>query len=187
MVASCTRTESIRTLEGLVERDGTARILLMPPDIVLGELTAAGLLEPKAEWTETAKAHVTAALIEFLDERDAKLITYPPPAGDAALVHDYTQLMKLHDAVITAMIRHKFVPLEKLPTKEEEPLWTLGEGVRVLTRDRRTEYGLFVKLQDSYSSPERVPLNVIIFLLAGGVAGGVQQGFASLIDLNSGE
>jgi len=40
----------------------SARVVLMTPDIELAELTAGGVLEPNAEWTELAKIHVVDAL-----------------------------------------------------------------------------------------------------------------------------
>ena len=37
-----------------------ARVLLMPLDVQLFELTAGGLQEPKADWTAAAESHVRA-------------------------------------------------------------------------------------------------------------------------------
>jgi len=36
----------------------SANVLLIEPDIILFELTAGGLEEPRADWTETAKVNV---------------------------------------------------------------------------------------------------------------------------------
>ena len=186
LLAACTRTDTILTLETPKSFDREARILLMPPDIELSEITLAGLVEPKAEWTERARGHVSQALVAYLGEQDADLIVFPPPKGDQAVERDFTQLMKLHEAVITAMIRHKVVPLEGLPTKEKDPSWSLGAGVATLTRRQAADYGLFVLLRDSYSSAERQALNVLVALFGGVPQGGIQAGFASLVDLETG-
>ena len=52
----------------------TARIAIMPTDIELFSISAGGLLEPKADWTEAASKHFRAALLEKkkkLDLREA--------------------------------------------------------------------------------------------------------------------
>src|SRR5574337_268961 len=65
-VAGCTSTNVLRNAELAPQAPGPARVLLMPLDVELSELTAGGMLEPRADWTEQAKTHVRAALDALL-------------------------------------------------------------------------------------------------------------------------
>jgi hypothetical protein len=47
-------------------------------------------------------------------------------------------------------------------------------------------YGLFVWVRDSYATAERKAAMVALALLGVGVSGGVQTGYASLVDLQTG-
>ena len=55
-----------------------ARIMLMPPDIELYEIGAFGAAEPRAEWTEAAKAHLVEALRQQKAARGLRLVDYDP-------------------------------------------------------------------------------------------------------------
>ena len=64
----------------------------------------------------------------------------------------------------------------------------MGPKVRVLRKKHNADYALFVYIRDSYTSGG---LAVAIFLAAAifgvGLQGGTQVGFASLVDLDSGD
>ena len=169
-------------------RTETVRVLLMPPDIELSEITAAGMPEPKAEWTEAAKGHVAAALTEFLRERNAELVVYEEPENDPSKEHALTQLIKLHEAVGGAILTHKYQRLLDLPTKKDKFDWGLGNDVKLLRKEYDADYALFIFLRDSYSSPGRVALMIVVAALyLSPIQGGLQLGFASLVDLRTGD
>jgi len=111
---------------------GAVRVVVMPPDVQLSELTAGGLLEPKADWTESARRHVAAALEQQLHAKGTTVLPYEAPASGGADEAADIQLIKLHDAVGGAIIVHKYVPALALPTKADRFDWTLGTGVRQL-------------------------------------------------------
>jgi len=62
----------------------------------------------------------------------------------------------------------------------------LGSGVGLLRQESGADYALFVFMRDSYSSGGRKALMVGLALLGIGVSGGTQVGFASLVDLKTG-
>jgi len=161
------------------------RVLIMPPDVELSELTAGGLLEPKADWTEQGRAHVAAALDRHLEGKNATVVRYPAPGGDPDPAD--LQLLKLHDEVGGSILRHKYLPVLELPTKRDVFDWTLGPEVGRLRERTGADYALFVFLRDSYASAGRVALIVGAALLGVGVPGGQQWGFASLVDLRTGD
>ena len=110
----------------------------------------------------------------------------PPPSPQAREAHE--RVVNLHRAVGQSIRAHKYPNTPStLPTKEKSFDWTLGEGAQKLKADLGVDYALFVHVRDSYSSAERKALMIGAALLGVGVPGGVQIGFASLVDLASGE
>jgi hypothetical protein len=79
------------------------------------------------------------------------------------------------------------VPVHRLPTKDGKFDWSLGAGVGHFRERTGADYALFVFLRDSYASPGRVALIVGAALLGVGIPGGQQYGFASLVDLRTGD
>ena len=187
LATGCTQIESFHSAGDLARPVGMTHVLLMPPDISLAEVTAAGLLEPNAEWTEMARPHILNALREMLGERNAELVTYQEAPPDSEAFHAATQLVKLHNAVGQSIITHKYAGGNALPTKEDKFDWSLGSRAARLRDDYGADYALFVYLRDSYASAGRVALVVIGALLGGYVPGGLQFGFASLVDLHTGD
>lgn len=187
-LCGCAQINAHSTGRALAERTAPARVMLMPPDVILSELTAGGLTEPRADWTEAARGHVSHALALALAERDAAVVPYEaPPAAAEALRHAHDQLFKLHATVGQSILIHQYGQGAQLPTKADGFEWTLGPGARGLAAPEPADYALFVFLRDSYATAGRVALIITAALLGVGLQGGVQVGFASLVDLNSGD
>lgn len=184
LLSACAQTTTLDQGEAFTPRSATPRVLLMPADIELSELSAGGIPFPKAEWTEAAKGHVSVALDEFLKARNATLMAYETPPDLSPEAHRQGQIIKLHDAVGKAVLAHKFSPASALPTVRDKFDYTLGKGVRVLGG---ADYALFVYIRDSYASAERAAAMIFGLLLGVGLPGGVQVGFASLVDLETGD
>ena len=185
LLAGCTK--AFKAAEP-TQRNGEARVLLMPVEIELAELTAGGLVEPRADWTRAARAHISQVLDEELGRRQALMIPYTPPLGQAAREHHHQQLIKLHRAVAAAILQHKFDPELRLPTKDNLFDWTLGEGAADLAQDIGADYALFLYIQDTYASQERqlISLALSVLYLFPMQPGSLQVGFASLVDLRDG-
>lgn len=186
LLAGCTQTKAFFTSESIEHRPGV-KVLLMPPDIELYVLTAGGVLEPKADWTATAKSHVAAALEQKLRTKNVHMILYDAPTDMPSKDYSYNQLIKLHEAVGDAILMHKYVPQFELPTKKDKFDWSLGQDVQALREYNDPEYGLFIHFRDSYASGGRVVLIILAAVAGVGVPGGRQVGFASLVDLKTGE
>jgi len=165
----------------------STNVLLIEPDIILFELTAGGLEEPRADWTEAAKANVGKKLAEILQRTGDKLIPHQPPVNVPERTHTQEQILKLHEVVGQTVLIHKYIPIYDLPTKQGCFDWGLGECVKSLKEDTGADYALFVYLRDSYTSPGRAALIVAAAILGVGIQGGVQLGFASLVDLQTGQ
>lgn len=188
VTAGCTSTSVLRKADVAPRAPGLTRVLLMPLDIELSELTAGGMLEPRADWTKRGKAHVGAALDVALRGKHAVLVPYNPPIGDPGQAKADQQLLGLHELVAGEILLNSVVAL---PTKKGLFDWSLGSGVKVLQERANADYALFVLFRDSYASAGRVALMVGSALTAvftgAVVSGGTQIGIASLVDLRNGD
>jgi hypothetical protein len=183
VLSACTATQSHVT--ELRHSTPQSRILLMPLDVELMEMSIGGVLEPKPEWTEAARHFIT----EEVRSRKAALgfelqeYTEDGPPDELELVD---QLVKLH-AVVGKAIRENRKPLQELKSLGARPKWSLGEEVRVLREKSGADYALFVHVRDSYASDARKLVMIAGAALKMGLMGGIQSGFASLVDLKTGE
>ena len=165
---------------------GAPLIVLMPLDVELFELSAGGLMEPKADWTRAAREHMGESLRRVKAENNIRLVEYETLSIAPESVDALDQIQKLHGAVGQAVLLHQFLPAFALPTKSGTFDWSLGPEVRALRTVTNADYALFVYVRDSYSSAGRTAIIITAALLGVAVPGGAQVGFASLVDLESG-
>lgn len=161
-----------------------AKVVMMPIDVELFSLSAGGVPEPKADWTASAHKHMAAELAA----RTAKAGLKASRLDDAA-ADEYAEQFGLHAAVARSIELHHAGVGWALPTKEGRLDWTFGDAMQPLAQATGAQYGLFVFVRDSYASAERKAAMVAIALLSLGnavLSGGVQVGYASLVDLDTG-
>jgi len=156
------------------------RVAIMPTDIELFSISGGGVLEPKADWTEAASRYFKQALVSKNKALGLDAVEVSEEDAD-----DVAELNALHGAVARAISIHHFGPLG-LPTKAGRLDWSMGEGVQAIRKLSGADYALFSWVRDSYASDERKAMMVGLALLGIGVGGGVQTGYASLVDLNTG-
>ncbi|HEX2117356.1 MAG TPA: hypothetical protein VHM01_23370 [Alphaproteobacteria bacterium] len=162
------------------------RILLMPLNVELSEMSAAGLLEPKAEWTGAAQKHIVTALRAEKAKRSIQMLEFEEDKAPADQRDDLLQLTKLHGAVGQSIMAHQYVEPLALPTKQGKFEWSLGPSTRALKDVYGADYALFVFVRDSYASAGRAAVIVLGAILGVGIPGGAQVGFASLVELETG-
>jgi hypothetical protein len=163
-----------------------ARILLMPLNVELSELSAAGLPEVKADWTNAASKYIVAALRQEQVKRSIQMLEFDEEKAPAEKRDDLLQLTKLHGAVGQSIMVHQYIQQLALPTKEGKFDWSLGPSTRALKEIYGADYALFVYVRDSYASAGRAAVIVLGAILGVHVPGGAQVGFASLVDLETG-
>jgi hypothetical protein len=162
------------------------KVLIVQPDIVLSELTAGGMTEPRADWTKAARAAMAANFERFMAKKGVATV-----ALDELTDPHEIQLAKLHDAVGGAVLIHT-VGGVKLPTKTSALDWTLGPGTNAMREHYGTDYAMFVFVRDSYATAgrEAVIAGSILLCAATGVCPAIQGGstvaFVSLVDLRTG-
>jgi hypothetical protein len=177
--------EATALREGFQLPPGQVRIAVFRPDVSVGAQTTGGMNEPRADWTETAKANLTAALTREQAARGTSLVMVPELEGEQnRLVADYTALFRT--VAITAF-QHKMFPGNRLPTKRKEFDWTLGNEVARL-KSLGGDYGLFFYTYDSYGSTGRKVAQILGAVMGFGlIPSGVHVGYAGLVDLNTGD
>jgi hypothetical protein len=158
-----------------------SKIVLMPIDVELFSISAGGVTEPKADWTSNAAKHMRLALQER--KRNLGLPFTEVTESDADAFHE---LSSLQAAVAGSIAIHHVGPIA-LPTKEGKLDWSIGDAVDELRKKTEADYGLFVWVRDTYASPERKAMMIGMALLGVGIAGGIQVGYASLVDLKTGQ
>jgi hypothetical protein len=190
LLAGGCATTAHKTQSDLALRQDTQKVLLMPMDIELSLLSAGGLLEPNAEWTATAKQCVAKSLDDRFSANQIQLLTRDD-LRNIELTDEQeelkTQLIKLHETVGRSILIHQYFDSLKLPNKGGRFDWSLGPDAKFLHDTYGTDYALFVYLRDSYASTGRVMLIIAASALGVGIPGGSQIGFASLVDLHTGD
>ncbi|WP_290980990.1 lipoprotein [Ferrovibrio sp.] len=186
VLAACTtRAHQITTT---LNRDAGKQptIVLMPLDVELSILSAAGMPEVRADWTSAANSLLLDAIRAQKDSLNIRMAVFEDGKADAEKQDLAHQLIKLHGAVGNSILIHQYNPQFSLPSKGSQFDWSLGPSAKVLKETYDADYALFVWMRDSYAGPGRVALMVVGAAFGIGIPGGAQVGFASLVDLSSG-
>jgi hypothetical protein len=162
------------------------RILLMPLNVELSEMSAMGLLEPKADWTQAANKYMIEALRAENAKRNVHMLEFDDGKAPTEKRDDLLQLSKLHGVVGQSIMVHQYLQPMALPTKEGKFDWSLGPTTRSLKDVYGADYALFVYVRDSYTSAERAAMIFVAAVFRVHLQGGTQVGFASLVDLETG-
>jgi hypothetical protein len=173
---------------------GNYRLLVLRPDVTVGSLTTGGMIEPRAEWTDAARANIIAALRAQQAAR----------GGNVTIVEHRNQLPgvseqeladveRLNFVVDESIVEHKYLG-DYLPTKRGRGLdWTLGADAVNLGRKSGYDYALFLHAEDQVASGGRVTLGLVglagcfIGFCAPNIGGAEQLDYASLVDLRTGQ
>lgn len=163
----------------------TPRILVMPVDVVLSELSFGGYPSPRADWTQAARATMAKALELELSEAKVDFVNF---VGPETLSDEVAKILRMNAAVGESIKAHQYDGPAALPTKRGTFDWSLGPEVAALREGTNANYGLFFHVRDSYSSGARVAAQVVAAVVFGvGLQGGIQVGLVSLVDLETGK
>ena len=185
IIQGCTSTQKVSKIDYLETNQEGSKVVVMPLDVELSVLTATGLNEVNAAWTEQATSHMKIAIEDMIKERNANATILDEIEGSAG--SDLVQLEKLHQYVGSNILVHHIGPI-KLPSKKGTEFdWSLGSKAQAIKKKTGADYALFVFMRDSYASSGRVAMQLGLALLGVGVQGGTQFGFASLVDLKTGD
>ncbi len=192
-LSACVQTRQYADVE-FAPPQGNYKLLVMRPDVSVGSVTTGGMVEPRADWTEQARANLITALkaqqatrggdVVIMDRRDSLPGIEPETIAE---------LERLHYAVGSSIALHRYSG-RYLPTKRGKGLdWTLGQDAVRLGQRTGMDYALFLYAEDSFASTGRVALQVlgvagcVVGFCAPNIGGGGQFAYASLVDLRTGE
>jgi hypothetical protein len=160
-----------------------ARTVLLPVDVELFSLSAGGVAEPKADWTAAAQKHMDRELRARLALSRLDLTVLDEKAAD-----EFAEQVGLHAAVARSInLHHGVAGNWALPSKQGRLDWSFDDAMRPLQARTGARYGLFIWVRDSYASAERKAAMLALALLGVGIAGGSQLGYATLVDLQTGQ
>lgn len=193
------------TREGFVfPADGSMKIVVFRPDVSVGSQKAGGIIEPNADWTETARTNIKTKLIERAAALNASLEFVDELEGENAEV--LTEYRALFEAVSASIFTHVTVgdslaTKQKLVTDPKAPSarprkvnqldWTLGTGTSKLREATGADYAMFVFTNDAYGDSGRKAAQAAGMLgcLIGVrviVPSGIHVGYAGLVELETG-
>ncbi len=192
-LSACVQTRQFADVQ-FAPPQGDYKLLVMRPDVSVGSVTTGGMVEPRADWTEAARANLLAALRAQQASRGGNVLVMDKRDSLAGVSADtIAELERLHNAVGNSIALHKYMRYE-LPTKRGKGLdWTLGEDAVALGQRSGYDYALFLYAEDSFASGGRVALQALgiagcfIGFCAPNVGGGGEFAYASLVDLHSGK
>jgi hypothetical protein len=191
-LGGCVQTRQIADVE-FAPPQGDYSLLVMRPDVSVGSVTAGGLVEPRADWTEQARANLLKALAAEQAGRGGRTrILERRDEIQGISAETVADLERLHQAVGESIAYHKYLGAT-LPTKRRQGLdWTLGEDAVKFGKATGMDYALFLHAEDSFASTGRVALQVIglagcIIGFCAPQGGGGQSAYASLVDLHTGD
>ncbi len=155
-----------------------SRVLVMTPNVQLAILSAAGVPEPREDWSVSGRDNLAATLATYIQSK-----SHTPSALDptTAMEGRTGQIIRLHDAVGGSLMMRAM-----LPTQRDRFEWTLGDGVRELGEAHNADYALFVGANGTYASAGRVAAAVGLAIVGVGIPLGNQVAYASLVDLRTG-
>ena len=108
-----------------------------------------------------------------------------------SLSNEEEQYRRLHAAVGMTLQQHHFgymgLPTKKLPDNTRRFDWSLGPGIGGIGEKYNADYMLFVFYRDYQASGGRVAFAILAAAAGVGVATGDEGGFASLVDLKTGD
>jgi hypothetical protein len=191
-LAGCVQTRQYADVE-FAPPQGDYDLVVMRPNVQVGIVTTGGLVEPRADWTEQARAHLLEALRQQQAGRGGRtMILEARDAVEGVPPETVANLERLFTAVGNSIILHRYMG-RHLPTKRRQGIdWTLGEDAVAFGRATGMEYALFLYAEDSFASTGRTAIQTlgIVGCFIGFCApqgGGGQGAYAALVDLRTGE
>lgn len=178
--AQAAETPSPNHAPGFSTRPAASRLLVLPADMELFSISAGGIQEPRADWTDAAQKHFRAAVAGHKVLGDNRMEI------SELQLDEFSEVVALHRAVAESVWVHHVQGGLKLPTKDGRLDWSLGPVVKPLRDKTGADYALFFWVRDSYASTER-KLAMFAMALMGSISlGGSQAAYASLVDLQTG-
>lgn len=184
--------------------DGTLNIVIFRPDVSVGSQQVTGLVVPRADWTDAARANIRESLIARAATLNAQVKFVDELEGEhAALLVEYRGLFeKVASAISTHLIEGDSLPTKRKPNpKPRTPSarskwidvldWSLGPGTARLKEVTGADYAMFVYSYDAYGDTGRKASQVVgaltcTLMFCDIPDSGYHVGYAALVELSTG-
>src|SRR3954453_18144518 len=123
-LSGCVQTKQYADVQ-FTPPSGDYKLLVLRPDVTVGSITTGGMVEPRADWTEQARASIVQALRAQQASRGGNITIIEhrnqlPGVGEQELA----DVERLNFAVDQSIVEHKYLG-DTLPTKRRIGLdWT---------------------------------------------------------------
>lgn len=192
-LSGCVQTRQFADVQ-FTPPSGDYKLLVLRPDVTVGSLTTGGMVQPRADWTEQARASIVAALrVQQLTRGGNITVIEHRNQLPGVSEQELADVERLNAAVDQSIVEHKYLG-DILPTKRGRGLdWTLGQDAVKLGQKTGYDYALFLHAEDQVASGGRIALGILglagcfIGFCAPNVGGQQQLDYASLVDLKTGE
>lgn len=193
LLSGCVETRQYADMQ-FTPPQGDYKLLVLRPDISVGSITTGGMVEPRADWTEQARAAVTQALRAQQGARGAKTLFIERRTELPGVTsEEMAEVERINLAVAQSIVLHKYLG-EYLPTKRGKGLdWTLGQDAVRIGQKSGYDYALFLHAEDQVASTGRIALGILgaagcfVGFCAPNMGGATQLNYASLVDLKTGQ
>ena len=136
---------------------GDYKLLVLRPDVTVGSLTTGGMVEPRADWTEQARAQHrrSASRAAGGARRQGHRSSSTATSLPGVTAQELADVERLNFAVDQSIVLHKYLG-DYLPTKRGKGLdWTLGDDAVRLGQKTGYDYALFLHAEDQVASGGR--------------------------------
>lgn len=192
LLAGCdsTRPAPVRVHERLLEGKVAAprKIVLLAPEIEMGEISAGGVPEAVEAWSREARANVLASLTERAGSRF-------DPIAAPTLTDDETKTLRRHAALYATVAVAGWNATERAAKDPKGP-WgrklehfdaTVGPGLRFLKAKTGADAALFVHGSSYVGSKGRSSMAALGLLLGTSVVTGTSSLTFGVVDLETGD
>ncbi|MET0105314.1 MAG: hypothetical protein ABW072_09225 [Sedimenticola sp.] len=162
------------------------KVLLLPFDVAVYELTSGGQKEEVGTWTESARKHIDDALMNDSHSMSGfRFMRMPELTGEEQQAVD--QHLSLFDVLAGNVIIYTRFPSAAWAHKTRKFDYTLGPGLNFLREKTGADTAFIIYAEDTISSSGRMA--TFIFAAAFGVAIPMGNSFmvGSLVDLKTGD
>ncbi len=164
------------------------RILLLPPEVRMQEVSAGGIAETVEEWSKKPNENLVAALREEVKAKQMFEIVEMPAISDAEQ-EILDQHVAMYEVVATNAYQFGMLRDGSWTERVKDLNYTIGSGLKFLAEETGADAALFLVGLDSVSTMGRRVLFVVTTIMFGlpVIPPGFSYVAAGLIDLNTGK
>lgn len=174
------------TLDAPEPRPLPRTVVILPPDVIVREVSAGGIAEKVPEWTDQASVALTAAAKSYAGSQKHYLLVEMPGTtqDERDELEEYSAT--LYALAISAVFLSNYRGTEWNERRRQFDL-SMGEGLAFLREKSGADAALFIIGQDTITTPGRRALAVFGAALGAPVQMGLSVVVGVLVDLRTGD